>query len=65
MDARSAAGWGYAAPKNSYFVQRFNPFWEQAMAANSVLQDIPGGKALFDWFGRVPRFHDAELLEIA
>jgi hypothetical protein len=30
----------------------------------SVLLEIPGGKALFDWFARVPRFHDAELLEI-
>jgi hypothetical protein len=29
-----------------------------------ALHDIPGGEALFDWFGRVPRFHDAELLEI-
>jgi hypothetical protein len=28
------------------------------------LHDIPGGEALFDWFGRVPRFHDAKLLEI-
>lgn len=32
---------------------------------NSTLHDIPGGAALFDWFGHVPRFHDAELLEIA
>ncbi len=32
--------------------------------SGSALHDIPGGKALFDWFGRVPRFHDAELLEI-
>ena len=30
----------------------------------SILHDIPGGKALVDWFGRVPSFHDAELLEI-
>jgi hypothetical protein len=30
----------------------------------AILQDIPGGKALLDWFGRVPRFHDANLLEI-
>jgi Immunity protein 50 len=25
---------------------------------------LPGGKALADWFGRVPRFHDAELQAI-
>ena len=30
----------------------------------SILHDIPGGEALFAWFGRVPHFHDAELLEI-
>lgn len=30
----------------------------------SILHDIPGGEALVEWFGRVPRFHDAELLEI-
>ncbi|OCJ14916.1 hypothetical protein A6U89_22710 [Agrobacterium sp. B133/95] len=31
----------------------------------SVMSDIPGGKSLFEWFGRVPRFHDAKLLEIS
>jgi hypothetical protein len=31
----------------------------------SILHDIPGGEALLDWFGRVPHFHDAELLEIS
>lgn len=31
----------------------------------SILQELPGGEALFAWFGRVPRFHDGELLEIA
>jgi Immunity protein 50 len=35
------------------------------MTDESILQDIPGGKALLDWFGRVPRFHDANLFEIA
>jgi hypothetical protein len=34
------------------------------MHAHTALQIIPGGKALIDWFGHVPRFHDAELLEI-
>lgn len=29
-----------------------------------VLDGLPGGKALFHWFGCTPRFHDAELLEI-
>lgn len=30
-----------------------------------MLHDIPGGDALIEWFGRTPRFHDAELLEIS
>ena len=30
----------------------------------SILHDIPGGGALVEWFGLVPRFHDAELLEV-
>ncbi len=34
------------------------------MTDEAILHDIPGGKALLDWFGRVPRFHDANLLEI-
>ncbi len=34
------------------------------MPSTSVLHDIPGGNALFEWFGRVPRFHDSKLLEI-
>jgi Immunity protein 50 len=35
------------------------------MTTEAVLDLIPGGRALIDWFGRVPRFHDAELSEIA
>ncbi|ARM91980.1 hypothetical protein RHEC894_PD00476 (plasmid) [Rhizobium sp. CIAT894] len=35
------------------------------MSSTSILHDIPGGKPLLEWFGRVPRFHDAKLLEIA
>ena len=34
-------------------------FDEQAAMPGSVLTDLPGGQALFDWFGRVPRIHDA------
>jgi hypothetical protein len=34
------------------------------MTDEAILQDIPGGRALLDWFGRVPRFHDANLLAI-
>jgi hypothetical protein len=34
------------------------------MTDEAILHEIPGGKALLDWFGRVPRFHDANLLEI-
>jgi hypothetical protein len=26
---------------------------------------IPGGQSLLEWFGRVPRFHDAEVLDIS
>lgn len=35
------------------------------MSSTSVLSDIPGGKSLLEWFGRIPRFHDAKLLEIS
>jgi hypothetical protein len=35
------------------------------MSPVSALQKIPGGQALYDWFGRVPHFHDAEVLEIS
>ncbi|WP_459456124.1 hypothetical protein [Rhizobium sp. No.120] len=35
------------------------------MSSTSVLSDIPGGKTLLEWFGRLPRFHDAKLLEIS
>ncbi|WP_454817835.1 hypothetical protein [Labrys neptuniae] len=34
-------------------------------APASGLHELPGGEALLAWFGRVPRFHDGELLEIA
>lgn len=34
------------------------------MSSKSILNDIPGGKPLLEWFGRVPSFHDAYLLEI-
>lgn len=34
------------------------------MALPDALADLPGGRALVDWFGRLPRFHDAELLEL-
>lgn len=34
------------------------------MSARETLLAIPGGEALLNHFGRVPRFHDAELLEI-
>lgn len=30
----------------------------------SIISDIPGCNALVEWFGHVPRFHDAILLEI-
>ncbi|WP_105415168.1 hypothetical protein [Neorhizobium sp. T25_27] len=34
------------------------------MTTESMLHDIPGGKAVVEWFGRAPRFHDANLLEL-
>ena len=34
------------------------------MSSTSILHDIPGGKPLVEWFGRIPRFHDAKLLGI-
>ena len=35
------------------------------MTSEETLRSIPGGQALFDWFGRVPHFHDANVLEIS
>ena len=35
------------------------------MTPESILHSIPGGTALIDWFGRVPHFHDAKLLDLA
>src|SRR3974390_2937307 len=34
------------------------------MIAETTYDSIAGGRELIDWFGYVPRFHDAELLEI-
>src|SRR5689334_22409117 len=36
----------------------------RVMTSEAVLRDLPGGGALLGWFGYVPRFHDANLLEI-
>ena len=30
----------------------------------SIFEKVDGGKAIIDWFGCVPRFHDAEVLQI-
>ena len=43
--------------------QQSNPGMAE-MTSESILHDIPGGKALLEWFGRVPHFHDAEVLDI-
>jgi hypothetical protein len=32
---------------------------------SSALSTIPGGQSLIEWFGRVPHFHDAEVLDIS
>ncbi len=37
---------------------------EPMTTPTAVLHDIPGGEDLLRWFGRVPRFHDGQLLEI-
>ena len=29
---------------------------------DALIAELPGGKALIDWFGYIPRFHDAKLL---
>ena len=29
-----------------------------------LFRSLPGGDAIVDWFGYVPSFHDAELLEL-
>lgn len=34
------------------------------MTAETIFHEIPGGPAFVDWFGCVPRFHDATLLAI-
>ena len=34
------------------------------MSIESEFADIPGGSKVLDWFGRVPRFHDAIILEL-
>jgi hypothetical protein len=34
------------------------------MSIESELADIPGGDDVMAWFGRVPRFHDANLMEL-
>jgi hypothetical protein len=35
------------------------------MTAEAILRELPGGDALFEWFGHVPHFHDAYLLELS
>lgn len=34
------------------------------MGSDDLFNGLQGGRELIDWFGRVPRFHDAELLRI-
>ena len=35
------------------------------MAGKTLLDNLPGGQALLEWFGCLHRFHDANMLEIA
>lgn len=37
---------------------------EPALARAEAFAGIPGGRDLLDWFGFVPHFHDAELLDV-
>lgn len=30
----------------------------------SIIDRLPGGKELCDWFGEAPRFHDAEIIDL-
>ena len=32
--------------------------------SETVIHEIQGGQALVDWFGRRPRFHDGNLMEV-
>lgn len=34
------------------------------MTEKSLLFQIPGGSSAIEWFGREPKFHDAEVLDI-
>ncbi|HZO45703.1 MAG TPA: Imm50 family immunity protein [Xanthobacteraceae bacterium] len=34
------------------------------MTSEAILHELPGGEALSKWFGHVPHFHDANLLEV-
>lgn len=34
------------------------------MLSETSLMRFPGGQTIIDWFGGVPQFHDAELLQI-
>lgn len=34
------------------------------MTVVNTLLDVPGARELVEWFGRIPRFHDAKLREI-
>lgn len=35
------------------------------VGASDPILEVPGGKELVEWFGRVPRFHDAEILRLS
>lgn len=35
------------------------------MSSAPIMDDISGGGLLHEWFGRIPSFHDAKLLEIS
>jgi hypothetical protein len=54
MSARSA---GLDRIANSALIPRMN---EPA----SIYAAVPGGPKLLDWFGRVPSFHDAEIVRL-
>ena len=37
---------------------------EKPVRPTSAWDKIPGGQSLIEWLGRIPRFHDAEVLDI-
>jgi hypothetical protein len=37
---------------------------DQSRISKAIFLDLPGGREFADWFGRVPSFHDAEIVDL-